>query len=497
MVYSMPVTRTGLFLTQFLTGSLFSLALLPVYKFIGGWMHPFWENLFSVYFLFYGLTTLGIMLSGNAIGAMLITFTLASLPMAVNWLFCNLFRPYLPSIAVGDEAARTLRSLFLNLGNYVASYSTEIWIAAGITSLFAFGLFLLRKAEKTGEFTVFAFLRYTFCCAAALIAATLVFQLLEQNVKTDFWFLFLYVPIFYFAFAMVADKRFLVFNQKHLLTVCIFAALLFNGFWVVRLDAFGILTYVPDPKSIQYAELYKEKYSSGVKYNPDYFNNMQVTVRGAENLTLLTEVHESLLDNRSFAAKDSDMVYITYTMKSGVKIRRYYPTYDNRSIYKKLQTATSNNVSIFGYDDWETFRERVFYIQVDRDSSLGRSYYFTDDETLEIPGGDVKILGPRLRNHMLKMLMRDADHGDLTQLDYVNYNVTIKYYDDRGKEQTKKLIIPHTITGSESFLEVCWDSVRGQADRTITDSTPLYRTDISFSADGSGTSHTYPYYIVD
>jgi hypothetical protein len=191
------------------------------------------------------------------------------------------------------------------------------------------------------------------------------------------------------------------------------------------------------------------------------------------------------------------MVYITYTMKSGIKIRRYYPCEDTVVTQDKLQKATSNNLSIFGYDDWETFRERVYYIQVDRDSSLGRSYYFTDDETLEVPGGDVKILGPRLRNHMLKMLMRDADRGYLTQLNYTNYNVTVKYYDDRGKEQTKKLIIPNTMTGSASFLEACWDSVRGSRDRTITDETPLFRSDPTLSANGSGESFQIPYHISD
>ena len=499
MFYSMPVTRTGLFLTQYMTGILFSLSLVPMLGFLLGWVvhNPLLGVFLSAYFLFYGLGTLSVMLSGNLVGAIISGLSVFFLPFALRWFFETMFMPYLPSVGIDNSIFIKDNILLENIFNYASSYSSYLWIFGGVFSVLAFVLLLLRKAERTGQFTVFALLHYVFCCVASLIAAVLAFRLLKQDPETDYWFFFLYIPIFYFAFAMVAEKRFLVFQKGHLLTLGILAAVLFNSFWMVRLDAFGILTYVPDPKNIKYAELYRDDYSVNVKYDPNGFNRTQITVRGTENLTLLTEVHESLLDNMAFSTKESDMVYITYTMKSGIKIRRYYPTYDDRSIYKKLQAAVSNNKSIFGTQDWESFRDRVFYIEVKRDTNLGRSYYFTDDEELEVPGGDVKILGSRLRNHMLKMLMRDADHGDLLQLDYSQYHVTVKYYDDRGKQQTKKLIIPNTITGSASFLAVCWDSVRGSSDRTITDETPLFRSDPTLSANGSGESFQIPYHISD
>ena len=95
MLYSMPVTRTGLYLTQYLTGILFSVALVPVLGELLGWRATsLWGTYFAIYFLFYSLGTLSVMLSGNTVGAIFSGLSVFFLPFALRWFYETMFMPY-------------------------------------------------------------------------------------------------------------------------------------------------------------------------------------------------------------------------------------------------------------------------------------------------------------------------------------------------------------------------------------------------------------------
>jgi hypothetical protein len=491
----MPLSRWGIFLTHLLTGVAFYIPVaLAIWLF--SYKEFFWDFL-CLFFSCFSIGTFGAMLAGNMVGAVSLSGAALGLPLALRWSFEFLYRDYLPGVGIDNiDFFTAFRSMEYARNNALPTLS----IVAACLIPISFALFLLRKPEKTGAFSLFSLVRYLFGGIFAMTLSIILFDLFGLRPKEDYWVLFLFIPVFYFVAAMLAEKRFMVFHKWNLLTLGILAAVFFNSIWMVRYDLFGIVTYVPDPKQVKSVEIRMDEVSHvdyDIHYHYANFYSEGLSVYATEDIALVTEAHEMLLPNAAFEGK-GNMVYLTYTMKSGIKVRRYYPILRVESTpWEKLNAAVSTNYSIFDGEAYDTFKDRVYYIEVERSSNLGRSYYFTDDPALEVPGGDVKLIGSRLRNHFLSLLRRDSDKGWLNQLNNVGYYVIIKYRDDRGRECTKKLIIPSTQTGCGSFLNICWDSIRGQADRTITDSTPLYRTDISFNADGSGTSHTYPYYIID
>lgn len=505
MVFSFPVRREGQFLVHFLSGSLFY--LIPTFLFYLSsplWIKSpvfWWEFLYisCLFLLCFGLGSLSVMLSGQGTGAVLLLSALLVSPLVCRFLYNQMYAEYLPSLPVpyADDVDFDLLLLWrLEIGRWEP---VTMGILGAVSSVAALVLFRIRKAEATGQFTTVSFLRYVFCAAAALIAATLLFGLLKQKADKDFWLLFIYIPVFYFAFAMVAERRFLVFGKWHLLTLGILTAVFFNSIWMVRYDALGLLSYVPDPDRVKNVEVYIQQNSivggtiQYFPYEPECFRKDGMKVNARKDIQLVTETHQLLLEDAETSAIDG-MAYLTYTLKSGIKVRRYYPVKPADTAWENLNNAVSTKESLFGLEDFEDYKEGVYYIEVRRARGGDRTFCFCDDN-YEAAGGVVKITGKKLRMHFIELLRKDADEKYLQQLDYDNYIVTVKYRDGRSRCCSTVLRIPHGSSVASGFLDICWDTARALPEKVITDDTALQCYDLAMSADGSFTKIPRPYVV--
>lgn len=495
VIYAFPFRRETLFCAHSLAGALFYLLPTGTCLLILKAPPEIFASLGLHFLLCYGLALLCAMLAGNRIGGVLMYFGIYFLPTVTEFLYSLLYQPWLPSMAIPDTGSfYDLQSLLIyNTPLNISSLSLSDFLPCGCLGIFlATGALVLhhfRKPERTGSFSVFSGLCYPFTAFLSFVAAMVLFLLLHHN-RDQFYFLFLYIPIFYFGFAMAVEKRFFVFRAGHILSLCVLAALLFNSIWIVRYDAFGLLDYVPKAKQVRSVEVYVEE-SDVIGINTYYYDESLFSQEGRkvvapEDIEKVTQVHQALLEHRDFSG-ESCMVYLTYRLKSGLTVRRYYPCPKAReeAAFDLLDQAVSTRASVFGNVAWEDYVNQVYAVAISRVRG-DREFLFTTAKNVEGAAvGTVKILGAAHMRSFLDALKEDCDNGSLKQLSYDNYAVTVRSRDPWGREKQVRCIIPHLASSASYMLDMCWDAARVAPERTISDDTPLVYYDITFEPDGS------------
>ena len=407
-------------------------------------------------------------------------FAAHALPLVLEWFYTCFYQPYLPSVGVPivesvvpsiSPRGILYRTLLNFYGTQMAAFVLP-GIAGVALTVVAMLLYRFRKLERAGSFAAVRGLSYLFLGAFSLIAAAVLFLLLG-HAREQFWFLFLYVPVFYFAGAMVVEKRFHVFRAGNLFTLGILAAVLFNSLWIVKYDAFGLLTYVPKSENVRRVEVYVDVANSwGLQYDYEFFSKEGITITDPEDIEAVTQVHSQLLEKATILDARR-MVYLTYTLKSGIRVRRYYPIPTGEKSYElfqELDKATSSTSALFGNVQLEDYVNQVYYIHVQSEGVGHREFYFADPSfTTDVGAGDVKIHHPAMGLQFLEHLCEDAQEGNLRQFSYVQYTVTIKNRDAWGREKTVVLTLPNLAGASTQFLELTWEAARQLPQKTITE----------------------------
>lgn len=482
-IHALPISRLGWFCTQALAGALFFLIPTALcFTLTGGLISGSFVKVCLLFALCYGLSLTCVMLSGNRLGAIAMYFAAHALPLVLEWFYTRFYQPYLPSVGLPMDSispAISLQGILFNTlldfhGNDVTAFVLP-GIAGVALTVVAMLLYRFRKLERAGSFAAVRGLSYLFLGAFSLIAAAVLFLLLG-HAREQFWFLFLYVPVFYFAGAMVVEKRFHVFRPGNLLTLGILAAVLFNSFWIVKYDAFGLLTYVPGSDRVRSVKISVDSSEIvGIDhfyYDYEFFTKDGVTITDPEGIETVTQVHSRILPNAAFAGENR-MVYLTYTLKSGIRVRRYYPIpagEKNYELFQELDKATSSTSALFGNVQWEDYVNQVYYIRVQSQGIGDREFYFADPSlTGDAGAGDVKIRHPAMGLQFLKHLQEDAREGNLRQFSSVQYTVTVKSRDAWGREKTVVLTLPHLYSASAQFLELTWEAARNLPNKTITE----------------------------
>lgn len=495
-IYAFPFRRETLFCAHCLAGLLFYLIPTGICLLILKVTIDASAYLLLHFLLCYGLALLCAMLAGNRIGAVLLYLVAYFLPTVTEFLYSTLYHPWLPSMAI-PEARSSYDLQGLLIANTPMNANrlafSEFLLLGGLGILLAIGALVLhhfRKPERTGSFSVFPGLRYPFAAVFSFVAGMVLFLLLHHN-RDQFYFLFLYIPVFYFVAAMVTEKRFHVFRKGHILTLCIFAALLFNSIWIVRYDALGILDYVPKAKQVRSVEVYVQD-SDIIGTDTYYYQENLFSVPGRrvvayEDIQQVTQVHEKLLQHRAFYG-ESCMVYMTYTLKSGIRVRRYYPCPRplENDTFDLLNQAVSTRDSVFCDVLWEDYVNQVYKIEVSTVRGGNRAYWFgTPENTADATPGIVKIHSRQLQNAFLTALKKSCDDGCLLQLSYDDFTVKVFSRDHWGKEQVLTFSIPCIGNAATPLLTIFEDTARKLPDKTITDDTPLESYDLVFNADGT------------
>lgn len=503
---AMPLRREGWFLAHSLAGLL--CFLMPTCVFYGivalirgnadYWLITlgFLGSASLEFICFFGIALLSVILAGNRIGAAMIYCVANLIAPVLRWLLTTLYQPFLMGIPM-DTGFFDYLSPVVVMAQQVPGYYpvhgctppfsvSYIWngdwnyflICAGIgilAALLAGLLYRFRKPERAGSFCVCRGMQYVFTAAFSLVAGTLMFQLLEHK-SEQYFFLFLYVPFFYIVAAMLAEKQLYVFRAGHLLTLGILATVLFNSLWIIRYDALGINTYVPKPENVRSVTVLVDtsKYSDTVRYDDSDGNwDTGLTVTAVEDITSVTDAHRELLAEDR--AEKKSMVYLTYTLKSGIKIRRYYPL--ARSTYRQqlesLDSALSSQSALFGAGEWGTYMKQVYYIRVSDPWGSLQMHFGEPDRMPDALPSDVKVQQKALIRELMIALGDDGGDGKLKQMARAEYIVCIKSRDSQGEEKIVEFTVPEDAEYVVNHIERCRKIGLRCPDRTVTEDTDL------------------------
>ena len=350
-LHAMPIRREGWFLTNVVSGLLFSLIPNTVVALLGValsgqlWMIPlFWLCAVTLQFLFFfGVAVLSSYLVGHRFAMALVYSIFNGFSMILYWLFYSIFEPMLYGVTIQQDLFLEFcpvvqLSKFFYLTTPAMENQTNwafydgwgyLGICAGL-GIAAMGLALLcyrkRNLETAGDFAAVKpvgpifLLLYTICGGACCHGFFSLFFGNENEL-----FLYLGLAIGFFTGCMLLKRTVRVFRLKNFLGFGAVALAMLLSVTVVRTDLLGIVRWVPGAQEIE-----SVGFTTGG--TPNNLKNY-LTLTEPEDLEKVLEIHRYGLENREDSSNGMQdvLVMLRYTMKDGaVREREYYVDVDTQ-----------------------------------------------------------------------------------------------------------------------------------------------------------------------
>ncbi len=368
MIHSFPVTRTQLFVTNYVSG----LALLLTAQFLGAlftnliilgkaaetiWIVWAWFGITAGETLFfYSFAVLMVMFTGQVLAAGLFYLIWSFLYMAVIVLINSMGNLFFYGVDGNIiEKANPLFPLWYLMrwvGFHVNDNATVCrtqgiailvaYMVAGVAlAVLAWWIYRHRRIECAGDFLSMKWTAPVFRWGVVLVGgigcALFVTYLIDDSYVS--WnariarfviALLIFSIILFFASEMFVEKSFRVFH-KRLVVECVFCvAVLLAGVGVLHFDMFGVEGYVPKTEEVAMVSL---SCDAG-----------EVDFGDAEHIAEVAAVHQMIVDNLDVQKKNTDgtgyslvdatddstvafsrFVSIDYTLNNGKHVERNYP----------------------------------------------------------------------------------------------------------------------------------------------------------------------------
>lgn len=359
-IHAFPLTRTGLFLSNTLSGLtmlvtpfILTAVVLSGYMLILGYgiSHiPLWLVVMTGYCLiFFALAVLTAMVTAHMIAAPIIygffnfgfIISQVLIQSLISVFYFGLDSEINHNFFILTPFAYLVEKLHaVNNSTTAPSFTTagiKGIILYSIIAVFITGLSLLlyrkRQLETQGDPVVFRKLQTVLLyISTTLCAVVMTIILFEVFHRTNSYYitntalaimivLFLVCSIIaYFVLTMLLKKTTHVFHEKHR-GIIVYTGVMLFAILAVRLDIFHIEGNVPDAKDIASIEL--------------YFNGYNSVFENKENIETITQLHKAIIDKKALILTESDSVTensstystgisIDYTLKNGKTLNRYY-----------------------------------------------------------------------------------------------------------------------------------------------------------------------------
>ncbi len=510
MMHTLPIDRTGLFVTNALSG--FAMLLIP-YAVVGAFvcllaMAWGFMDLMAVLttvaavllmaVLFFGMATLCVMITGNIFALPVFYAVLNFLAPALDVLISTLAQSFL--LGVGNDYTGAVEFLsplveiyqkFRWNGMYENGeqivYALEGFGTVAVYGLvgvvffaLAWMLYQRRRSESAGDVVAFQWLRPVFRYGVALCSALTLGRLLYALLWETLFQSGQYADVVpmaiclavaglvgYYAASMLLEKSLRVFRGSLPGAVAVVAAcaLICTG---VSMDLMGVERYVPDLEDIDTvyissSNMVGETPTISAADHPEVVELVRdlhrAIVAQADELKKVEERNYSIEVGTEWQQEYSyHYVHLTYHMKDGSRIPRRYQLYLKREAweqetgfevaFKRLFTSSELQLcQIKGYPEGELEKVMVYNYDSDKDGTL----LDTD-----------RIYGA---------LLADAQAGNLYDYDpfdeYYNesypVSMDIEYRQREGLYEGDNLN-PHEWNGRYNYVSV---SLRGTMTHTI------------------------------
>ena len=342
---SLPMRRSGLYLTSMLTGLL--MILLPmvlcygiavgVCLHFGVTIQPILQLLAAcclMFLLFYGIAVLSCILAGQRFGAFLLYAGIHGAAIIIWVGLSQVAACFIPgfSASVDPPSWLTWQSPLLKLfsdgsldpNNRIGLTIPMIYGAVGLVLLVLSGvLYQMRRAETAGDMLSFSVIKIISKIFAALAVGLGGFALLQMlafpNQSVSFGVLMLLVLVLiaigWIAAEMIIQKSFRIFHSRSVLVGCALLVVTAAAMLGAKADAFGYIHRLPNSDQVESASISLQYYQC---YN-------YTTVSPADALAL----HEAALDHldqlTAYDDRDSMLQFsVSYGLKDGGSMERTY-----------------------------------------------------------------------------------------------------------------------------------------------------------------------------
>ena len=394
-LHAMPYRRESWLLTHLISGLLFSLvpnlvaavylmARLESYWYLGlAWLLAVTLQ----YLFFYGVATVSAMLTGNRFAmlavyagfnfvAMLLyaTVNVLYIPM-LNGVIANTedFTRFSPTVqlftydyfkftrieAAGLDAYGNVR-YFYRFDGLTDGWGYHAILAAVGLALMALSFWLYRKRhlESAGDFVAFPRLKGIACVIMTLCVA-LCFALVGEAFGSGYiiW-LCVGTVVGYFGSLMLLERRIKVFRKGTLLGFAALAVAMALSVTAVAFDWFGIEGWTPKPSQVQSVTISNSR-------SDRYYSAITVTVEDESEIQQIIAAHEDILTRLEDNYSAFYSVKLTYKMKSGRTVARWYYAPATGEGYNTVRRYLYNTNSVLGFSDAAAAAESMTYMYYD------------------------------------------------------------------------------------------------------------------------------------
>lgn len=420
-LHAMPLRREDWFVTNVVTGLVFSLVPNTAYAII---CLPLTQELMAVPFLwlaavtlqylfFFSSAVLAAYCVGNRFAMALVYIILNGFSLIAYWLVETLYSPLMYGVVIREDIFRVLCpvvNMFADkqyvevekLGGYAFArwYMGEGWGYLGICTSIGVGLLALalvayrkRNLECAGDFVTIRWLSpvflvlYTLCGGACCNAFFSLF-IGEES----YFFLILGFVIGFFTGRMLLDRTVRVFRKGTFLGFLVFMLAFSLSFLAIRVDLLGIASWIPKANRIQRVSI-----QTGGSYQ--YYND-GLTMTDRAQIEDIISIHRHGVENRMEGSDGEPDVraFITYTMKDGSQRKRKYYINHETDAGRLLKTYMSSPEAV-----------------------LGAFYQDEQVDLIEIPEAEIKITDPAKIRSLIDAIIADANEGNMAQ-DWNYYN---------------------------------------------------------------------------
>ena len=354
-LHAMPLRRECWYFTHVVSGIAFSfvpnlvMALVASLMMGGGWMVPFWWLLAVTmqYVCFFGIAVLSALCVGNRFAMVLVYGIINFISLILYWFYdaiyelllygvvvdSDIFNRFCPVVRLASQGyemvvinaeteASVVRTVEFGTGWGYAAICAAVGVAALAVALL---LYRRRKLESAGDFMAVRPLEPVFLGLYTLSVAAFFQMFSELFSQSEYIFLGLGILIGFFTGLMLLKRTIRVFQPKALLA-CVLVYVVFAGSMILTaVDPLGVTRRVPKAQQVACV------YITPSQYN---FSGSSVhRVEDSENIEKAVALHRAILDGKTTAVpfEDDTSVCISYVLKNGKTIRRYYTGVDINS----------------------------------------------------------------------------------------------------------------------------------------------------------------------
>ncbi len=393
-LHAMPYRRESWLATHLIAGLLFSLvpnliaSAYMMFRLEDYWFLALYWLLASTlqFIFFYGVATVSALLTGNRFAMLLVYAGFNFVAMLLYATVEVIYLPMLEGVLTNVEGFTRFSPVvqlfqykyftFTRIENqYTDIYDTYKYFyrydglsdgwgylailgCVGVVAMFlSFWLYRKRHLESAGDFIAFPKLK-GLACVIMTLCVTLCFALVGELFGNTILWLIVGLIIGFFGSLMLLERRLKVFRKRTFLGFAAMAVAVTLSVLAIYCDWFGIESWTPKAGHVASVTV------SDTRNDHPSYNGLRTTLEDEYDIQQIITAHQDALTHLDdmYNGKQYIYVYLTYQMKSGRTVTRYYRVPFGSESYDVFRGYLYNTESVLGFTDAAAAAPNITYM---------------------------------------------------------------------------------------------------------------------------------------